>query len=250
MSGWKARPPDSPGEMKWMSAQRHLVREWDITREEQDRFALSSHRRTTEAWKEGRLEEEVIPVFLPPDYDEVVERYNIFRPEQSMEDPGKLDPVFDREFGTVTPGNSSSLTDGAAVMLLAGRKTARRFDPDVMGTIGPNVNPGLDPKRKGLGPSYATAKLLRRTEGDLSDFDLIEMNEAFAAQMIANFQAFEEPQFAKEELGRKEPLGSIDRDVLNVNGGAISIGHPIGATGTRLTGTLLKELNRRDNRDW
>lgn len=222
-----------------------LAREWDLSREEQDEFALTSHQRTTAAWEEGRLKEEVIPVFLPPDYEEVVEKDNIFRPEQSMEALSKLDPVFDREYGTVTPGNSSPLTDGAAAMLLAGRKTARQFDLEIMGTIGPNVNAGLDPRRMGLGPSYATAKLLDRTGGELSDYDVIEMNEAFAAQMLANFRAFEDPEFARENLDREEPLGEINRDILNVNGGAISIGHPIGATGTRLAGTLLMELNRR-----
>ncbi len=223
-----------------------LAREFDISREEQDAFALESHQRTTAAWEEGRLEEEVIPVYVPPEYEESVEKDNIFRPEQSMEALSGLDPVFDQEFGTVTPGNSSPLTDGAAGVVVASREKADELDLDVMGRMLNYQVAGLDPKRMGLGPSYATGKLLQRTDHALPEFDLIEMNEAFAAQMIANFETFEDEEFARDELGREEPIGAINRDILNVNGGAISIGHPIGATGTRLVGTLLMELRRRE----
>jgi acetyl-CoA C-acetyltransferase/acetyl-CoA acyltransferase len=224
-----------------------LAREWDISRQEQDEYALRSHQRTTAAWEEGRLEEEVIPVFTPPDYEEVIEQDNIFRPEQSLDALSKLDPVFDPETGTITPGNSSPLTDGAAATIVASPDLVNEWKREPLGEILNYQTAGLDPKRMGLGPAYATSKLLDETGTALSDFDLIEMNEAFSAQMIANFQAFRDEEFARQELGHDEPLGEIDHEILNVNGGAISIGHPIGTTGTRLVGTILKELDRRDD---
>jgi len=222
-----------------------LAREWDVSREEQDQYALQSHERTTRAWDEKRLDEEVLPVFLPPDYEEAIEQDNVFRPEQSMDALSDLDPVFDRETGSVTPGNASPLTDGAAGVVVASPDLADELTEDPLGEVTCYETAGLDPSRMGLGPSYATAGLLDRTEKDLDAFDLIEMNEAFAAQMIANFRAFEDETFAQEELGRNRALGELDQSILNVNGGAISIGHPIGATGTRMVGTLLTELNRR-----
>ncbi len=223
-----------------------LAREWDISRQEQDEFALRSHRRTTEAWEEDRLDDEVIPVFKPPDYDEVVEQDNLFRPEQSLDALSKLDPVFDRETGTITPGNSSPLTDGAAATIVASPELVDQWERDPLGELLSYQTAGLDPKRMGLGPAFATSKLLDATDMTLSEFDMIEMNEAFSAQMIANFRAFRDEEFARKELGRDEPIGEIDHEILNVNGGAISIGHPIGTTGTRLVGTVLKELNRRN----
>ncbi len=223
-----------------------LAREWNISREEQDRFALESHQRTTQAWEEGRLEEEVLPVFLPPNYDDVVKQDNIFRTKKTLDAIDKLDPVFDREHGTVTPGNSSPLTDGAAGMILASQDLLEELNQDPLGEVECYRTAGLDPSRMGLGPSFATTALLDETDRKLEDFALIEMNEAFAAQMIANIKAFDDPDFARDQLDRDEPIGALDQSILNVNGGAISIGHPIGATGTRMVGTLLKELNRRN----
>lgn len=223
-----------------------LAREWEISREEQDRFALKSHGKTTEAWEEERLSEEVIPVYDPDSFDTYVEKDNIFRPEQSMEALGKLPPAFEEGSGRVTPGNASPITDGAAAMVLAEESFARENDLDRMGYVEDYQVAGLDPKRMGLGPAHSTAKLLDQNNLELNEFDLIEMNEAFAAQMIANKKAFQDESFAREKLNRDEPLGKIPEEKLNVNGGAIAIGHPIGATGTRLVGTLLNSMNRRD----
>lgn len=226
-----------------------LASEWDVSREEQDRFALRSHQKAANAWESGRLEDEVIPVYDPDSYEQAVEKDNVVRPDQSMEALEKLSPVphfFDGDTGTVTPGNASPVTDGAAAMVLVAEEFAEKHDFDRLGSVEDYQVAGLDPKRMGLGPAYATNKLMKENNWSINEFDLIEMNEAFAAQMLANFKAFKSESFAREHLGRDEPLGEISHEKLNVNGGAIALGHPIGATGTRLVGTLLKEMNRRD----
>jgi acetyl-CoA C-acetyltransferase/acetyl-CoA acyltransferase len=166
------------------------------------------------------------------------------RAEQSLEALAKLKPFFE-ENGTVTVGNSCSITDGAAAVLVMTGETARSQGRQPLGYLRGYAYAGCDPRRMGLGPIFATNKLLQRTGLTMRDIDLIEMNEAFAAQVIANERAFVSKTFAEKELGRSEPLGEIDRSKLNVNGGAIALGHPVGATGTRLVITLLKELHRR-----
>src|SRR5262249_34796618 len=155
-----------------------------------------------------------------------------------------LKPYF-KKGGTVTIGNSCSITDGAAVVLLMPGEKARAEGRKPLGYLRAYNYVGCDPRRMGLGPIFATNKLLERTGLRLSDIELIEMNEAFAAQIMANDRAFASPEFAGKELGRNNPVGELNRDRLNVNGGAIALGHPIAATGTRLVITLLKEMQRR-----
>ncbi len=147
--------------------------------------------------------------------------------------------------GTVTAGNTSQVTDGAAAVLLMKESEAKKRGIVPLGYIVDYAYAGLAPDRMGLGPVYATAKVLKQTGLKLKDFDLIEINEAFAAQVIAVEKAMASKEFAKNKLGLEEPLGVIDRNILNVNGGAIALGHPLGASGTRLVLTLLKELKRR-----
>ena len=161
------------------------------------------------------------------------------RPEQTLEALAKLKPFF-KEGGTVTVGNSCSITDGAAAVLLMPGEMARSQGRTPLGYIRAYAYAGCDPRRMGLGPVFATSKVLERTGLGLKDIDLIEMNEAFAAQVIANERAFASDRFAQNELGRSRALGEIDRSKLNVNGGAIALGHPVGATGTRLVITLLE----------
>lgn len=222
-----------------------LAKEFGISREAQDDFALQSHRRAIAAMDEGRLGEEIVPVFAPP-YREAVLQDVGPRRNQSLEALAKLKPYFDRKHGTVTPGNSCGITDGAAAIFVASAEKARELGLKPVGRLRSSAFVGLDPARMGLGPTYATPLALRRAGVRFQDIALIEINEAFAAQVIANEIAMTSPRFAREKLGLDEPVGEIDRSILNVNGGAIALGHPVGVSGTRLVLTLLREMRRRN----
>lgn len=216
-----------------------LANEFGITRADQDAFALQSHQRAEHAQSECFLSGEIVSVERAD--GKVIERDNGIRYGQSIEQLSKLRPIFDRQ-GSVTAGNSCQLTDGAAALVLADSSQLERFSSEPVGFITGYAVAGCDPKRMGLGPVYATAKLLRQTGLQLRDFDLIEINEAFAAQVLACQRAIESKKFAQDELGLSEPLGEIDPSILNVHGGAIALGHPVGTTGTRLMITLLRSL--------
>jgi len=221
-----------------------LARDYGISREEQDRFSLESHRRAEAATKEGRLAEEMTPLFIPPKFEPLAQDNGI-RNGQTMEALGKLRPVFDAKWGTVTAGNSSQLTDGAAALIVTTAERAKAEGWPVLGRLRAYAYAGLDPSRMGLGPVYAAARALDRAGMTLKDMELIEINEAFAAQVLACGRAFESAAFAKEQLGRNTALGTLDFARLNVNGGAIALGHPVGVSGTRLVLTLFKEMKRR-----
>jgi acetyl-CoA C-acetyltransferase/acetyl-CoA acyltransferase len=220
-----------------------LAAEFGIGRAEQDEFALESHRRAVAATKEGRLSEEITPIKAAPAGEELKSDIGP-RADLTLPALEKLKPYFQKE-GTVTVGNSCSITDGAAVVLLMPGEKVRAEGRKPLGYLRAFNYAGCDPRRMGLGPVYATSKLLERTGLTLREIEIVEMNEAFAAQVIANEQAFASREFAQKELGRREALGELDPARLNVNGGAIALGHPIGATGTRLVITLLKEMRRR-----
>jgi acetyl-CoA acetyltransferase family protein len=222
-----------------------LSREFRITREAQDEFALESHQRAIAA--RPRLREEIVPVFSTPKF-EPVENDVGPREGQTLEALAKLKPYFDRRNGTVTVGNACGVTDGACALLVAGDEAARRWPTPALGRIQAFAFAGLSPRRMGLGPVYAMAELTRKTGIKLEDVDLFEINEAFAAQVLACLAAAESPSFGKTELGLSGALGRIPRDRLNVNGGAIALGHPVGVSGARLLLTLLMELRRRGAR--
>lgn len=221
-----------------------LARDFALSREEQDRFSLESHRRAEAATKEGRFAEEITPLFIPPKFEPLAQDNGI-RNGQTMEALGKLRPVFDAKWGTVTAGNSSQLTDGAAALIVTTADRAKSEGWPVLGRLKAYAYAGLDPSRMGLGPVYASARALDRAGMTLKDMELIEINEAFAAQVLACGRAFESAAFAKEHLGRDTALGTLDFTRLNVNGGAIALGHPVGVSGTRLVLTLFKEMKRR-----
>lgn len=223
-----------------------LAREFRITREDQDRFALMSQQRAVIAINEGRLAEEIAPMPLPPDYSTMQLQDDGPRSNQTLEALAKLKTSFDPLTGTVTAGNSSQITDGAAAVLLMKESQAKAMGLEPLGYIKEYAEAGLQPSRMGLGPAFAIAKLLGRTGMQLKDFDLIEINEAFAAQVLAVIKACASDEFARKELGRDKAVGEIDLKKLNVNGGAVALGHPLGASGTRLIITLLKELRRRN----
>lgn len=225
-----------------------LAREWQIGRTEQDEFALRSHRRASAAWSEGRMAEETVPVPIPPRFEAMAERDNGIRENQSLEALAKLSPVFDRKFGTVTAGNASQLTDGAVALVLASAERARALGLPEMGVVRSWAFSGCDPARMGLGPVLAAPLALRRAGGLTMDrMDLVEINEAFAAQVLACMRAFESRRFFRDHV-RSEPAGAPDPERVNVNGGAIALGHPVGASGARILLTLLKEMGRRGAR--
>jgi acetyl-CoA C-acetyltransferase/acetyl-CoA acyltransferase len=222
-----------------------LAREFGITRREQDDFALESHIRAVRSAKAGLFAEEILPVPLPPDFRTVLQADGGPRGNQTTEALAKLPPYFDRHAGTVTVGNSCPLTDGAAAVVLMSESKARDRGIRPLGYLREYAYASLEPERMGLGPVFATAKLLAKTGAKMSDFELIEINEAFAAQVLACRIAFASADFAKTRLGRGEAVGELDLSITNVNGGAIALGHPVGMTGTRLVIHLLRELRRR-----
>ncbi len=222
-----------------------LAREFKIPREAQDQFALRSHQRATAAWSEGRMSEEVVPVPIPPRYESAADRDTGIRESQSLEALARLRPLFDRRHGTVTAGNSSQITDGAAALVLASSARARELGLPVLGQIRSWAFAGCDPAHMGLGPVLATPPALRRAGVGLDRMELIEINEAFAVQVLACYEAFDSRSFCEKHLGGG-PVGTLDPDRVNVNGGAIALGHPVGATGGRLVLTLLLEMQRRD----
>lgn len=222
-----------------------MAKENGISREDQDAFAHRSHFLAGQAWAEGRLRDEVMPVFVPPRY-EPVDEDNLVRKDSEPEAYAKLKPVFDRRYGSVTAGNSSPLTDGASALLLMSDKKAKALGLDVLGYIRSYAFAAVDPAEQLLmGPAYAAPLALDRAELKLKNMDLVDMHEAFAAQVLSNIQAFESDTFSQQKLGRDKKLGKIDWDKLNVSGGSIALGHPFAATGARQISQTLRELRRR-----
>ena len=223
-----------------------LAREFGISRDDQDAFALRSHRLAAAAWNEGRMQGEVVPVPVPPRFDEAADRDNGIRDDQTPEALAKLRPIFDRRFGTVTAGNASQITDGGVALVLASGERARALRLPVMGKIRSWGFAGCDPERMGLGPVLASPVALRRAGGlTMARMERVEINEAFAAQVLACFRAFDSRAFCEDNLGAAA-VGAPPLDRVNVNGGAIALGHPVGASGGRLILTLLREMQRAD----
>lgn len=222
-----------------------MAKENGISRKDQDEFAHRSHTLAARAWEEGRLGGEVMKFFVPPNYDPVVED-NLVRKSSNLEDYGRLRPVFDRRYGTVTAGNSSPLTDGASAVLMMEAERAKAEGRDVLGYVRAYAFTAVDPGGQLLmGPAYAAPIALERAGLTLRDMDLIDMHEAFAAQVLSNTRALESRTFAREKLNRSEPVGTIDWDRFNVLGGSIALGHPFAATGARQITQTLRELRRR-----
>lgn len=223
-----------------------MAKENHITREAQDEFAHRSHTLAARAWAEGKFEGEVMEVFVPNRFKETIREDNLVRKDGSLEKYATLKPAFDRKHGTVTAGNSSPLTDGASALLLMREDKAKAHGFDVLGFIRSYAFAALDPAGQLLmGPSYASPLALDRAGVKVSDLDLIDMHEAFAAQILSNTQAFESAEWSQKHLGRSEKIGEIDWDKFNVTGGSISIGHPFAATGARQITQTLRELKRR-----
>jgi 3-oxoadipyl-CoA thiolase len=231
--GWRLINPKMQHSTESMGETGENVAErYGVSREDQDAFALESHQRAVAATESGRLDDELVTIDVAqPKGDPVtVHADEGPRPDTTLERLAKLKPIF-REGGTVTAGNSSSLNDGAACLVLASEERARELGREPLARIVATGSAGVDPAYMGIGPVPATRKALDRAGLTVADLDLVELNEAFASQVLASMR----------ELG-------IDRDKLNVNGGAIAIGHPLGCSGARLLGTLAHELRRRGGR--
>jgi len=234
----------STGETMGQSAEK-MAKLNAIAREEQDHFALRSHRLAAAGTADGRLTAEIMPVYVPPKFDSVLTADNGIREDTSYEQLAALKPVFDKKYGTVTAGNSSPLTDGGACVLLMNEEKARALGYPPLGIIRSYAYAALDPGEQLLqAPVLAAPVALKRAGLSLKDMDLVEMHEAFAAQVLSNLKGFESKWWA-ERAGFSQPVGEVDRAKLNVMGGSIAIGHPFGATGARITTTLLNELRRR-----
>ena len=225
-----------------------LAKEFAISRAEQDIFALRSHQRATAAWQRGFFKVEVVPLPAHEGRDDAVEQDVGPRPKQSLEALAKLRPIFDRQRGTVTAGNSCPLTDGAAATIVMSAEHAQAMNLKPLGYIRDYAIAGCDPSRMGLGSVFAIHKLLKKTEMSLDEFELVEINEAFAAQVLACLKALSSADFSEHFLGATRPIGVIDPERLNINGGAIALGHPVGTSGTRLVITLLRALREQGRR--
>jgi acetyl-CoA acyltransferase len=224
-----------------------LAREFNISREKQDAYALRSHHRTVEAQAMGKFADEVFPIIIEPDFQKHLDADVGPRENQTMEQLAKLKPFFDRENGTITPGNSCPITDGAGSLVLMNEAKAKSEGREILASIVAFAFTGCDPKRMGMGPIYSTSKVLEDTGLELSAIDLIELNEAFSVQVMANQIAFNSKKYCAEKLGRKKEIGELKDEILNVNGGAVALGHPVGATGARIVLTLALEMKRRNS---
>ena len=223
-----------------------MAREGHITRQAQDAFAARSHTLAAKAWADGVFDEEVMHVVVPPKFEKVIVEDNLVRKDASVDGMAKLKPVFDRKYGTLTAGNSSPLTDGASALLLMSEAKAKSLGLTPLGYLKSWGYAALDPAGWMLmGPTHATPIALEKANLRLADMDLVDMHEAFAAQILCNKEAFASRQYAQEKLGRSQAIGEIDDDKFNVHGGSIAIGHPFAATGARMVTTTLRALKRR-----
>lgn len=235
------------GETMGQSAEK-MAKLNGVAREEQDRLALASHRNAWQGTQDGRLTAEIVPVMLPPRYEGAMGADNGIRSDTTLEQLATLKPVFDKRYGTVTAGNASPLTDGAAAVLLMREDVAKARGYRPLAFIRSYAYAALDPGEQLLqAPVLAAPVALKRAGLTLQEMDLVEMHEAFAAQVLSNLRGFESREWA-ERAGFTAPVGAVDRARLNVMGGSIAIGHPFGATGARILTTLVHELARRGGR--
>ena len=235
----------STGETMGQSAEK-MAKENGISRDAQDRLALLSHQRAAAGTDDGRLTAEIAPWFGGADLDQITTSDNGIRRDSSLEALAKLPPVFDRKYGSITAGNASPLTDGAAAVLVMAEDKARALGYRPLAAIRSYAVSAVDPGWQLLmGPAWAVPKALDRAGITWKELGLVEIHEAFAAQVLSNAQAWASRSWA-EKIGRSEPLGELDWDRTNVMGGSIAIGHPFGATGARIVTTLANEMARRD----
>lgn len=244
--------PDTPaiaefstGLTMGQSAER-LVKRTGVTREEQDAYALASHQRAAKATESGLLKGQITPAMVPPGFQPITADNGV-RGDSTLEKLASLPPVFDRQFGSVTAGNSSFLTDGAAVVLLMSEERARELGYEPLATIVGYAMVAGEPIEELLaGPSIAIPQALDQVGVGLAQVGVVELHEAFAGQMVANLKLLADPAYARERLGRDRAVGEVDPAKLNAWGGSLSIGHPFGATGARLVTTAAQRMRHED----
>jgi len=220
-----------------------LARDFGISRDEQDAFALKSHQKAVAARE--KLKEEIATAYVPPKYKKALDMDMGPRESQTFEALQKLKPYFDRRHGTVTVGNACPITDGAAMVVMMAEEKAKAEGFKILGRVKSVVFAGCDPSRMGLGPVFSSPLALKAAGYKMSDMDLVEINEAFAAQVIACLRGFASREFAKEYLNGTDLVSEIDPSKLNVNGGAIALGHPVGTSGARISHALYRRRARR-----
>lgn len=219
----------------------NISRRFNIDRLTMDTYAVQSHQRLSAAQEAGILTE------IEALYDKQGHVYlhdDGVRKDSSIEHLAKLRPVFDRQFGNITAGNSAQITDGAAMLVLASEDAVKEFKLPIMGKLMDSQWAGVEPAQMGLGPVHAITPILQRNELSLDDIDYWEINEAFAAQVLSCLAAWEDKEYCTNELGLEDALGSIDQKILNIDGGGVSLGHPVGASGARIVLHLLDVLKR------
>jgi acetyl-CoA acyltransferase len=222
-----------------------MAKIWKISRESQDAFAEDSHKKAAAAVQNGKFADEIAPIWPAPKHVDCIDADNIVRGDTSIEALSKLRPAFDRQYGTITAGNASALTDGAAVSLIGDEAFVKSIGLKAKARIRDVVFVGVQPTPQLLiGPAVAIPLLLHRNGLSIDNVDRFEIHEAFAAQVLSCFAAMQSAEFCKSKLGLSKPFGRIPTEKLNVNGGALAIGHPFGATGSRLVTTMVNELQR------
>jgi acetyl-CoA C-acetyltransferase len=224
----------------------NLAWKFGISREQMDAFSVESHQRVSAAQKDGRFNDEIIPL-IGADGKVYAEDDGV-RHDSSMAGLAKLKPFFDRKYGRVTPGNSSQITDGASWLLLASEEAVAKYNLKPIGRITDTQWAGLDPAQMGLGPVHSSTPILQRHGLGLNDLDAWEINEAFAAQILGCVHAWEDEAYCKEHLGLDTAMGTLDSAKLNIDGGAIALGHPVGASGARIVLHLLHILKRNNGK--
>ncbi len=224
-----------------------MAKENGISREAQDAFAHRSHTLAAQAWESGKFAKEVMRVIGGRNFDNVVAEDNIVRKDSKLEGYAKLKPVFDRKYGSITAGNSSPLTDGAAALVICAEERARELNLRPLGFLRAYAYAAVDPGWQLLqAPAFSAPKALKRAGMTLNDIDLVEIHEAFAAQVLSNLQAWASKKFADEHLGGAAPIGEVPDEKMNPRGGSISLGHPFAATGARLVHQALRELEEKN----
>jgi acetyl-CoA acyltransferase len=223
-----------------------MAKENGISREEQDRWAHRSHTLAAQAWEAGKFQKEVMRVLTGKNFDQVVAEDNIVRKDSNLEGYAKLKPVFDRKYGTITAGNSSPLTDGAAALVVVAEDKAKELGLRPLGFLKEYAYAAVDPSWQLLqAPAFSVPKALRRAGMTANDIDLFEIHEAFSAQVLSNLQAWASKKFADEHLGGATPVGEIPEEKINPRGGSIALGHPFAATGARMVHQALRELEEK-----
>src|ERR1041384_5098022 len=223
-----------------------MAKENGISREAQDKWAHRSHFLAAQAWEGGKFSKEVMRVLTGRNFDAVVAEDNIVRKDSKLEGYGKLKPVFDRKYGTITAANSSPLTDGAAALVVVAEDRAKELGLKPLGVLRSYASAAVGPAWQLLqAPAFSAPKALKRAGMSLKDIDLVEIHEAFSAQVLSNLQAWGSKKFADEWLGGAQPIGEVPEEKINPRGGSIALGHPFGATGARLVHQALRELEEK-----